>query len=270
MLMRAGGVPARVVTGYLGGIWNRYGEYLYITQSDAHAWAEVWLDGRGWVRVDPTAVVAPGRLTEELDQLLPAAGRVTAAAGCRLWIVNAVQAWQGLNAWWQDEFIGFNFARQLGLLGRLGIKNHDLRIAGAAAGRRRRHLAGIDRLGHASARAAWRRGRPEPQLARAGAKIAAPCRHRAPRTSAHAITPQRVGRAHPELAATLAALARRYARLRYGPAASAAQLEQFRRAVRLRAAAPRRRLSRRVHVAHARQQQRPADEEHSSTRIDKR
>jgi transglutaminase-like putative cysteine protease len=71
MLMRAAGVPARVVTGYLGGSWNRYGGYLYITQSDAHAWAEVWLETRGWVRVDPTAVVAPGRLTEGLDELLP-------------------------------------------------------------------------------------------------------------------------------------------------------------------------------------------------------
>ncbi|MGA2025229.1 MAG: DUF3488 and transglutaminase-like domain-containing protein, partial [Steroidobacteraceae bacterium] len=55
MLMRAGGVPARVVTGYVGGEWNRFGRYLLVRQSDAHAWSEVWLDGSGWVRVDPTA-----------------------------------------------------------------------------------------------------------------------------------------------------------------------------------------------------------------------
>ncbi len=57
-LMRAAGIPARVVTGYLGGEWNAIGGYFLIRQSDAHAWAEVWLDGQGWVRIDPTAVVA--------------------------------------------------------------------------------------------------------------------------------------------------------------------------------------------------------------------
>lgn len=231
-LMRAGGVPARVVTGYLGGIWNRYGEYLYITQSDAHAWTEVWLDGRGWIRIDPTAVVAPGRLTEELEDLLPA----TAAGHRHLlnspWIVNAVQAWQGLNAWWQDEFIGFNFARQVGLLGRLGIRNHDLEAlalllaAGAgiwlaliAWGLRPRAQPGAEDGLSRSWRALERKLR---RLAAPRAAYECPTHYAA-----------RVGRAHPELSATLAALARRYARLRYGPSASPAQLEQFRRAVRL-------------------------------------
>ncbi|HVH85035.1 MAG TPA: DUF3488 and transglutaminase-like domain-containing protein, partial [Steroidobacteraceae bacterium] len=62
VLMRAAGVPARVVTGYLGGEWNPSGGYLIVHQSDAHAWAEVWLEGRGWTRIDPTAVVEPERL----------------------------------------------------------------------------------------------------------------------------------------------------------------------------------------------------------------
>ena len=61
-LMRAAGLPARVVTGYLGGTWNPVGGYYVVRQSDAHAWAEVWLEGDGWTRVDPTAVVAPERL----------------------------------------------------------------------------------------------------------------------------------------------------------------------------------------------------------------
>ncbi|HEY4973001.1 MAG TPA: DUF3488 and transglutaminase-like domain-containing protein, partial [Steroidobacteraceae bacterium] len=230
-LMRAGGVPARVVTGYLGGSWNRYGGYLYLTQSDAHAWAEVWLDARGWVRVDPTAVVAPGRLTEGLDQLLPGA----ADTGRRLlswpWIANTVQAWQGLNAWWQDEFIGFNFARQLALLHGLGIKEHELQgfalllAAGAALWlaliawglRPRAHTCAEDGLSRS-----WRT--LERKLRRAAAPRAA-----YESTTAYAA---RVGRAHPELSATLNALARRYARLRYGPPASAAEFEQFRRAVR--------------------------------------
>ena len=58
-LMRAAGVPARIVLGYQGGRLNWLGSHLTILQSDAHAWCEVWLPGRGWHRVDPTGVVAP-------------------------------------------------------------------------------------------------------------------------------------------------------------------------------------------------------------------
>ena len=60
--MRAAGIPARVVTGYAGGIYNRIGGYWLVRRSDAHAWAEVWLPGRGWVREDPTAAVSPERV----------------------------------------------------------------------------------------------------------------------------------------------------------------------------------------------------------------
>src|SRR5215210_3056301 len=61
VLMRAMSIPARVVTGYQGGDLNTVDGYWVVRQSDAHAWTEVWLETRGWVRVDPTAVVAPGR-----------------------------------------------------------------------------------------------------------------------------------------------------------------------------------------------------------------
>lgn len=70
-LMRAAGVPARVVTGYQGGELNPLDGYVTIRQSDAHAWAEVWLAGRGWVRVDPTAAVAPERVQRDLAHALP-------------------------------------------------------------------------------------------------------------------------------------------------------------------------------------------------------
>lgn len=62
-LMRIAGVPARVVVGYLGGQFNRYGNYLLVRQSDAHAWCEVWLPESGWTRVDPTSVIAPERVS---------------------------------------------------------------------------------------------------------------------------------------------------------------------------------------------------------------
>jgi len=72
MLMRLAGLPARVVVGYQGGVYNPVGNYLAVRQSDAHAWTEVWQEGRGWIRIDPTAVVIPERLSigsEILDYL---------------------------------------------------------------------------------------------------------------------------------------------------------------------------------------------------------
>jgi transglutaminase-like putative cysteine protease len=67
ILMRIGGVPARVVTGYQGGQWNSIGRFLEVKQADAHAWAEVWLPVSGWTRVDPTAAVAPERIEHGVD-----------------------------------------------------------------------------------------------------------------------------------------------------------------------------------------------------------
>src|SRR3546814_5401401 len=64
--MRAAGIPARIVTGYQGGERNAVGGYYVVSQSDAHAWSEVWYDGR-WHRVDPTAAVAPDRIERGLD-----------------------------------------------------------------------------------------------------------------------------------------------------------------------------------------------------------
>lgn len=66
-LMRAAGIPARVVTGYQGGQWNPVGHFLEVRQADAHAWAEAWLPGQGWTRIDPTAAVAPHRIEQGMD-----------------------------------------------------------------------------------------------------------------------------------------------------------------------------------------------------------
>jgi protein-glutamine gamma-glutamyltransferase len=122
LLMRAGGVPARVVTGYQGGEWNPIGGYLLIRRSDAHAWVEVWEDGRGWVRVDPTAVVAPERLRRGILDLLPSAGSVPE----RLlhdfsWLQQSHQAWDALNAWWSTQVVAYNYGSQLRLLESLGF-----------------------------------------------------------------------------------------------------------------------------------------------------
>jgi transglutaminase-like putative cysteine protease len=71
VLMRAAGIPARVVTGYLGGEVNPVGEYILVRQADAHAWVEIWLKDTGWVRVDPTAAVSPARVERGIASALP-------------------------------------------------------------------------------------------------------------------------------------------------------------------------------------------------------
>ncbi len=122
MLMRAGGVPARVVTGYQGGEWNPIGGYFLIRRSDAHAWVEVWEEERGWVRVDPTAVVAPERLRRGLLDLLPEAGSVPERLLHEFsWLQQGHQAWDALNAWWSTQVLAYNYGSQLRLLERLGF-----------------------------------------------------------------------------------------------------------------------------------------------------
>ena len=130
-LMRAAGIPARVVTGYLGGEWNPVGGYFVIRQSDAHSWAEVWLEPRGWVRIDPTAVVEPDRLTRGMLDLLPNAGSaesrlLRASPG----LLGLLQRWDAANQWWTDHVLKFDYRSQLNLLSRLGFNSPDLVMVG--------------------------------------------------------------------------------------------------------------------------------------------
>ena len=128
MLMRAGGVPARVVTGYLGGERNPINGYLVIRQSDAHAWSEVWIDGQGWTRVDPTAVVAPERLQRGLLDLLPSAMSTERRLFSNPLLQQLRFAWDATNAWWNDQVLNFNLAAQLSFLSKLGFRTPDWHI----------------------------------------------------------------------------------------------------------------------------------------------
>jgi protein-glutamine gamma-glutamyltransferase len=115
VLMRAAGIPARVVTGYAGGYRNSFGDYWVVRRSDAHAWAEVWLQGEGWVRVDPTAAVAPERIYDTLADR--ARGNVL---GGLPGLVSALDLGDWLRRGWNDLVLGFDASRQRDLLQRLG------------------------------------------------------------------------------------------------------------------------------------------------------
>lgn len=139
LLMRAAGVPARVVTGYQGGEWNALGGYFIVRQSDAHAWAEVWIDGEGWQRVDPTAVAAPERLSRGLRDLLPDSGDLAARlVRNNRWLGELLRTWDAANTWWRRRVVEFDQQAQLSLLQKLGLPDADYRamaalLLGAAA-----------------------------------------------------------------------------------------------------------------------------------------
>ena len=117
VLMRNAGIPARVVTGFAGGTRNRIGDYWVLRRMDAHAWAEVWLPQRGWVRIDPTAAVAPERILDTLDDRLQAAADI-----------GLQQRWQDLGQvgdWmrrgWNELVLSFDARRQQRLLQPFGL-----------------------------------------------------------------------------------------------------------------------------------------------------
>jgi hypothetical protein len=131
VVMRAAGIPARVVTGYQGGEFNPYGGYLIVRQSDAHAWSEVWIDGRGWLRVDPTAAVAPERIERGLVGAVaadePVPGRLRDSSA--LWAQVAL-SWDTVNDFWNEHVVRFNESAQRDLLERLGVDDPDWRALG--------------------------------------------------------------------------------------------------------------------------------------------
>jgi protein-glutamine gamma-glutamyltransferase len=127
VLMRAMGIPARVVTGYQGGLRNAADNSLSVRQSDAHAWSEVWLAGRGWVRVDPTSAVAPLRTERNLDAALPAAPSPLTAwralagldGGAYGTIAAWRQQWQQAEHAWSSWVLDTTPQRQRAMLDRL-------------------------------------------------------------------------------------------------------------------------------------------------------
>ncbi|MGN6701823.1 MAG: transglutaminase TgpA family protein [Burkholderiaceae bacterium] len=132
VLMRALDIPARVVTGYQGGEINPVDGMMTVRQSDAHAWAEVWLPGRGWIRVDPTAAVAPERIEHNLRSVLPANGFGPLAALEGGWLRSPLTAlrdrWEAAATAWNQWVLNYSAERQKNLAGRLGFPDADWRI----------------------------------------------------------------------------------------------------------------------------------------------
>jgi transglutaminase-like putative cysteine protease len=231
VVMRAAGVPARVVTGYQGGEFNPYGGYLIVRQSDAHAWSEVWIEGRGWQRVDPTAAVAPERVRRGLIDAVgtdePVPGRLRGSSP--VWLQVAM-GWDAVNDFWNQRIVRFDANAQFDLLDRLGVDEPDWRALGLGLAA---SLAAF--FAALSAYLAWRYRAPRRDWpARLHDTLAGRLRRRGlerGHTEGPVAFIERAEQACPDLAVPLADIRRLYCALRYGPAARPADLQRLKHAV---------------------------------------
>jgi transglutaminase-like putative cysteine protease len=233
-LMRAAGIPARVVTGYQGGTYNRFADYWILRQSDAHAWDEVWIEGSGWVRVDPTAAIAPERVEHGLNDMVTAGAAQFSRWQQRTpWFADLRLRLDALRLLWRERILRFDQSSQERLLELLHIPEPDgqkLALVLAAC-----LILGMTWL-------TWQvrrelKIRPRDPLQRAYERL---CRRlgsvgceRKPAEGPEAFA-ARVSRLRPDLAEPVMALCREYSALRYGAGAGAAAADtnRFSSAVR--------------------------------------
>jgi transglutaminase-like putative cysteine protease len=231
-LARAAGIPARVVTGYQGGTLNPYGDYWILRQSDAHAWTEVWIEGRGWVRIDPTAAIAPQRVERGLAD---AAGADESSASVwqrrTRWFSGVRLRFDAVKEIWRERILDFDQDSQRKLLEFLKIPEPDgqklVMVLAVAMSlvfawltwqvRRELSISSKDETARAYAKLCAK-------LAAAGVP-----RHAHEGAEAYAL---RVARQRPDLAGRVTGLCRQYSFLRYAPPSSSVTLGQFQAAVR--------------------------------------
>ncbi|HEU0196369.1 MAG TPA: DUF3488 and transglutaminase-like domain-containing protein [Nevskiaceae bacterium] len=135
-LMRAAGIPARVVTGYQGATKNTYGDYYVVRQNDAHAWSEVWMGQRGWVRVDPTAAVSPARVDEGLGAALaglPGLPSFLQPQWHGSWRHVLRARWDWVNQQWNRFVLGYGPELQKHFLALLGLASWSAMILALTA-----------------------------------------------------------------------------------------------------------------------------------------
>ena len=125
-LMRVADIPTRLVGGYQGGVYNKVGDFYNIRQADAHVWAEIWLSEKGWIRVDPTAAIAPNRIEHSIDPSLQRINRdinflLTPPEGLQKWTQQLKWAINSFDYYWQDAVLAYGPEKQLDFLSKFGI-----------------------------------------------------------------------------------------------------------------------------------------------------
>jgi len=229
VLMRAAGIPTRVVTGYQGGELNPVGHYLIVRQRDAHAWVEVWMPDKGWRRVDPTAAVSPARIEKGIDSALAPADQGLLQRGLLgdVWRELHYGA-DALGNGWTQWVLAYGPALQNRLLSSLGMTSATGKILGIILS------GGLMLLLMAWGLLHHRRGNRDPVIRayqRFCSKLARRGLSRAPAEGPRDFADRVIMRC-PDLAAEVALINRLYTALRYGPAPAAATIAQLRRRIR--------------------------------------
>jgi transglutaminase-like putative cysteine protease len=233
LLMRAAGVPARVVTGYQGGEINPINGELIVRQADAHAWSEIWIEDQGWVRVDPTASVSPLRVENGVNAAMGPIGVMPALiqADPTGLIAHMRYAWHAANSQWEEWVVGYNFDRQREFFTNLGYPSVDWRTLGFWL------MAAVIVAGLAVTVGLLVHERPQRREAslvawnRFCAKLASAGIARAPHEGPLDYL-ARVSATRPALAGAAEEITRRYIDARYGPGASREELRALSRLVR--------------------------------------
>jgi transglutaminase-like putative cysteine protease len=232
VLMRAAGIPARVVTGYLGGEVNPVGGYVLVRQADAHAWAEIWLENIGWIRVDPTAAVSPARVERGIASALPRSDPLPMFVRGDFKLLQRMRlTWDSVTYAWNQWVLGYTPERQRRFLSHLGFSEAAWQTMSVLL----MVFAGIAVLfGAALALRDLRSARPDPArlaydrfcrtLARRGLTRGAA---EGPRVFARRAAQQR-----PDLAEVIAEITGLYVRLRYGGDTDAGRLQALKQRVR--------------------------------------
>ena len=229
-LMRAAGVPARVVMGYQGGDLNPVDGKFTVRQADAHAWTEVFIRGRGWARVDPTVLSVPRRLDDSFARAAAAGGAVPLLMRPELeWLRTLRYNWEALTHQWNLFVLGYNVQRQREFMSWMGMRDADwLELASTLL----TVLGGFVLLLFA-----WmlrRLTRPDPvqtawnQFCRKlGARGVARAPHEGPQDYS-----ERAARNFPSLAPTIGQISALYIALRYGSNAPPGGVVQLKRMVK--------------------------------------
>jgi len=229
VLMRAAGIPTRVVTGYQGGELNPVGHYLVVRQRDAHAWAEVWLADQGWQRIDPTAAVSPARIEKGIDSALESERQGLLQRGllADVWRQFRYGA-DALSSSWTQWVLGYGPKLQNRLLSSLGMAGTAGKVLGMILGgglmlfimtwcMLQRHRGNRDPVAQAYQRFCHK-------LSRRGLK-------RAPAEGPQDFADRVITR-RPDLAAEVTLINRLYTALRYGAAPPALAISQLRKRIR--------------------------------------
>ncbi|HEY4999482.1 MAG TPA: transglutaminase domain-containing protein, partial [Usitatibacter sp.] len=233
LIMRAAGIPARIVTGYQGGEVNPINDELIIRQADAHAWVEIWLPGEGWIRVDPTGAVSPLRVQGGVNAALGPIGIFpTIIAADPLGVLSGIRnAWQAMNSQWDQWVVGYNTDKQRQFFQHLGVPSVDWRTLGLWL------MIATFVMGGAISLILLARDRPprgEASLLawnRFCAKLAAAGIARAPHEGPLDYL-ARVKNTKPQCAEIAEDITRRYVEARYGGGADREQLRELARRVR--------------------------------------